>query len=822
MQRLSASLTERPGEILQILADEALAFCDAGSAGVSLIRRDGDGFYWPAIAGAWAGFTGGGMPRDGSPSARVFRENASLIFLKPVEIFPAINGAEPLIREMLLAPFYVDGRAIGTVWLLAHEGGHLFDREDLRRLESLARFAASAYLPYVNVAEPPHARTGRHEVERLRALYAYDILDTPPEPEFDGLVRLATHIFGTRVAVLSFVDADRQWFKARVGFDRTSGSRFGSVGAVAAEGDEDIVVIPDLAADPRTQDKPLVVDGPALRFYAGAVLKSPAGHRLGALSVIDSKPRPEGLTEDQTKALALLVRQIMALLELRRASRAGDATVVEQPRADANVTERMRAAESRLRSAQSAARLGAFELQVGGEDVYATPEFARVFGLDVQETFKAEFIRSLVLPQDRAIASTDSSLASGSAATDVEYRIRRASDGAMRWVLRRGAFETDEAGRPLRLVGVVEDVTDRKLAEARVAALVALGDALRDAETAVEAVAAAARLAGETLAADRAGYARVDAAAELFNIQGGWSARAGDKVLGKFPFAMFPRTAARLISGLPVIAYRIPLDWSPIEQSAYRDIGVGAMITLPLLGKGMLEGVLFIHAAAPRAWEPAEIAFVQAVADRVHASVAKLQAENEQRLLNLELSHRMKNTMAVVQSIAQMTLKRAAAPEALKAFDDRLSALATAHDVLLGQNWVTARIRAVCEAAFAAHGLDRVSMQGPELNLNARSALNLAMMLHELVTNASKYGALSNAQGRIDLIWCIAGSGPAAQLALAWRESGGPAVPAPQRSGFGARLLKVGFGGDSESLVAYAPEGLTAEFTVPLAQVLES
>lgn len=658
------------------------------------------------------------------------------------------------------------------------------------------------------------------EAERLEALYAYDILDTPPEPAFDELVRLATHICGTRVATLSLVDANRQWFKARVGFDRTSTVRQGAIGVIALDSDEDVTVIPDLTADHRTRNNALVVDGPALRFYAGAVLRSPSGRKLGALTVLDSAPRPGGLTEAQTQAFLLLARQAMALLELRRS-----ANLRDRPAAGVSiggVAARLSAAQSGLRSAESAARLGAFELKVGGEDAFVTPEFARVFGLDVRESYKADAIRALVVPQDRELASTIGSVASGSAATDVEYRILRASDGAMRWVLRRGAFERDDQGRPLRLVGVVEDVTDRKLAEARVAALVSLGDALRDAETTDEAAAAACRLVGETLGAARAGYARIDVAAELFNVQGGWSAVDDDRVMGKFPFAMFPRTAERLMSGAPVIAYRLPIDWSAAEQQTYADLCVAALINLPLFGKGVLEGVLFVHSDTPRVWEPAEIAFVQAVADRVHASVAKLQAENEQRLLNLELSHRMKNTMAVVQSIAQMTLRRAAEPEALKAFDDRLSALASAHDVLLGQNWVTARINGVAEAAFAAHGLERVRISGPELDINARSALNLAMMLHELATNAGKYGALSNGQGRIDLAWRIVDSGPSAQLALSWRESGGPDVAPPARKGFGSRLLKVGFGGDSASVVTYAPEGLSAEFTVPLAQVLET
>jgi GAF domain-containing protein len=142
----------------------------------------------------------------------------------------------------------------------------------------------------------PYSRVS--DVERLRALERLNILDTPPEPEFDGIVQLARRVCSVPVALISLVASDRQWFKARAGLDASETPINQSVCAYALEEDE-LLVIPDLSKDPRTKNNPLVSSGPQIRFYAGAVLRSFEGQPLGALCVIDDRPRPEGLTADQ-------------------------------------------------------------------------------------------------------------------------------------------------------------------------------------------------------------------------------------------------------------------------------------------------------------------------------------------------------------------------------------------------------------------------------------------------------------------------------------------------------------------------------------------
>ncbi|WP_197054648.1 GAF domain-containing protein [Paracoccus sp. PAMC 22219] len=156
-----------------------------------------------------------------------------------------------------------------------------------------------------------------NEADRLDALHAYGILDTASEVGFDDIVRLATRLCDTPVALISLVDADRQWFKARVGFEPCETPIEQSV-CKHVFGQHDLLVISDLTLDVRTRSNPLVLDDPHLRFYAGAPLVTPKGLVLGTICVIDHVARPGGLTDVQADDLRALARQIMTLLEMRQ------------------------------------------------------------------------------------------------------------------------------------------------------------------------------------------------------------------------------------------------------------------------------------------------------------------------------------------------------------------------------------------------------------------------------------------------------------------------------------------------------------------------
>ncbi|PIK69208.1 histidine kinase, partial [Methylobacterium frigidaeris] len=168
-------------------------------------------------------------------------------------------------------------------------------------------------------------------------------------------------------------------------------------------------------------------------------------------------------------------------------------------------------------------------------------------------------------------------------------------------------------------------------------------------------------------------------------------------------------------------------------------------------------------------------------------------AEEQQALLMEEMAHRVKNTLALVQAVAAQTLRSAPTLDAaMEAFNGRLMALSDAHDVLIRGAWAAADLAAVVEGVMAPH-IDavagRVVAAGPSVSLGPRSVLTLSLMLHELATNAAKYGALSSPAGRVAVTWDLAGDAEAV-LRLCWRESGGPPVVPPTRGGFGSRLIE--------------------------------
>jgi two-component sensor histidine kinase len=194
------------------------------------------------------------------------------------------------------------------------------------------------------------------------------------------------------------------------------------------------------------------------------------------------------------------------------------------------------------------------------------------------------------------------------------------------------------------------------------------------------------------------------------------------------------------------------------------------------------------------------------------------QGEAHREMLLQELNHRVKNTLATVKAIASQTLKgNNATPEARAAFDGRLMALASAHDLLIRQEWSQASLEDIIRRALAPHvgaGAQRIEARGPAALLGAGSALALTMCLHELATNAAKYGALSVEQGRIHVSWILNGG----LLALEWRESGGPPVVIPQRRGFGSQLIERALASDlnGSAEIEFAPEGVICRVTATI------
>jgi PAS domain S-box-containing protein len=194
--------------------------------------------------------------------------------------------------------------------------------------------------------------------------------------------------------------------------------------------------------------------------------------------------------------------------------------------------------------------------------------------------------------------------------------------------------------------------------------------------------------------------------------------------------------------------------------------------------------------------------------------------EEHLKLLVNELNHRVKNTLVTVQSMAAQTLRHSGEPqEAFAKFEGRLLSLSAAHNVLTERNWEGANVREVAERAlrpFVATATERVRLQGPDVWLPPQVAVALSLAFHELATNAVKYGALSNAEGRVELEWTL--SGAPSVLDVTWTERNGPPVVPPSRRGFGSRLIERNLGREweGEASLSFEPSGIVCRIRLQL------
>jgi len=201
---------------------------------------------------------------------------------------------------------------------------------------------------------------------------------------------------------------------------------------------------------------------------------------------------------------------------------------------------------------------------------------------------------------------------------------------------------------------------------------------------------------------------------------------------------------------------------------------------------------------------------------------ARRAAEHQQLLIG-ELNHRVKNTLATVQSIVTQTLRtNATSEDAKEAVQMRLLALSRAHDVLTRESWEGADLIEVVTRAlepYQTSNENRIHLGGPHVRLTPRMSLALAMALHELATNAVKYGALSNKIGIVEVSWTVENGAAPPRLNLRWVERGGPPVKAPSRRGFGSRLIERSLAQDLDGHVeiAFVPTGVVCTVDAPVA-----
>ncbi len=312
--------------------------------------------------------------------------------------------------------------------------------------------------------------------------------------------------------------------------------------------------------------------------------------------------------------------------------------------------------ERRLQLSQNAAGIAALELDIASGMVIGSEGFWDLWGLTPRDSVHISVLENIVLPEDKDVRSTAHTRNDGSANPNVEYRVRRPDTGEIRWLSRNIDFVHDEAGHPVKMFGVMQDITERKDAQAR------------------------------------------------------------------------------------------------------------------------------------------------------------------QTMLTHELEHRIKNILAMVAAIASQTFRNTDIDTARATFNERLRALANAHDILNSTRWTRASLVEVIENAISPFPTGQIAISGPALSIAPKMALSLALAVNELGTNALKYGALSVSEGVVSIEWSLSDRDEEENaLTWRWRESGGPPVTPPARRGFGSFLIERVFGADFNGSVRieYHPGGVECVLTAP-------
>jgi PAS domain S-box-containing protein len=456
----------------------------------------------------------------------------------------------------------------------------------------------------------------------------------------------------------------------------------------------------------------------------------------------------------------------------------------------------LRESERRLRLAVEAARIGIWDWNVLTNEMVWSDEAKAIAGLPPGVPVTFDQISRMTHPDDlprtremaaRALDPIERST------QPYEYRVIR-PDGTMRWVVANGeaVFTVGEGGdRAVRYVGTLRDVTERK-----------------DAEEGLRASAVRLRIAIE---AARLGVWDVDVTTGTIH-----SSPELNRILGFPPDAVLDPKAVQ--------ARYFPGDDAKVRLAGETAVKAGERFFEAEFGFFWPDGSI--------RWlmMRAEIMFapdgkVRSVLGAILDITDRKEAEERQVFLMRELIHRVRNTLAAVRAIAASTLRSARnLKEADAALTARIGALADVHTLLSNSAGRRADLRELVAAIIEPYRTaeDRIGFTGPSIVLEERESLSLALALHELATNATKYGALSAPEGSVELAWTVSPADDGGKvLRLNWSEKGGPPVRQPRRRGFGTRLIEQALGGDPRGKVelTYAPKGFVCAIVLPLGSV---
>lgn len=446
-------------------------------------------------------------------------------------------------------------------------------------------------------------------------------------------------------------------------------------------------------------------------------------------------------------------------------------------------------AEARLQLAQDAGGLAVFDWNLVTGRALWSEKFAELFQLPADaadKPFDPEIIARHLHPDDKVgLTEYYKSVVIGGGQFERDFRVLL-PDGAIHWITARGKFSKSPAGRLERILCLSLDITERKYADLRNAQLAAIVASSIDAIVSID--------FSDTILTWNRG------AEQLF----GYTAQ---EVLGRKADFLVP---AALLPERQTIMRQL-MNGEAIEYQTQRRRKDGQTIDVwirgapvPGLGGNLVGGSLIIRDIT-----------------------AQTQREAHIRFLMRELTHRSKNLLAVIQAMARQSLSLLSTPEEFVVrFSERLSGLAGSHDLLSSDDWAGASLVQLIRSQLQ-HYSDlfgtRIHIDGPDLILRPEAAQNIGIALHELSTNAAKFGALSDARGMVHISWkIVTDEQHARRMQMRWEEHGGPPVASPGHKGFGHmvmdRITGQALGGRSHA--QFEPDGVCWALDVPIASVV--
>nr|WP_250812551.1 PAS domain S-box protein [Neorhizobium tomejilense] len=438
----------------------------------------------------------------------------------------------------------------------------------------------------------------------------------------------------------------------------------------------------------------------------------------------------------------------------------------------------LRESEERLRSFVSQSAAGIGQGSIEGEILHVNNRFCEIVGYDEHELVGAN-IMEITYPEDLAEQSRlYNQLAETGKSFDIEKRYVR-KDGSLVWVNNTVSPLRDGTGNIRQVAVIAVDISERKKGQE------------------------AERQLASIIASSNDAILGIDLAMTITS----WNASAealygykADEVVGKSVLILVPEDR---------------LDEEPALLARVRaGLRVEPYETMRRHKKGHLVDVLL--SVSPIFDSAGQIIGASKIA---HDISAKKEAERLQSVLISELHHRVKNVFATVIAIARQTFgKDSGDRDAVSAFEARLSAMAHAHDLLAQGDWQRAELTAVVEQAISPYSSESFEITGVPVFLPQRAVASVSLALHELSTNAAKYGALSVPSGTVSISWTY--NDETAALSLRWQERGGPPVVPPARKGFGSRLIERLLAAEmnGHSTIIYNPEGVICEIEAHITQ----